>query len=270
MPRRFVFILVSIVSAFLFVAIQFAVQILEIPVAAVLILFMVWLLGVQVVILFSLGREYKFPEQIMFLIIPLLLAFVLMQGWYSLSSPFDTVLTLPRVGLVLVYAAVQYLLLLTLNIINAATVRTVPLLKAAQITLLCIVSSLGVAWGIVLLTLPVSVVQIVWLWFLFTFLSSLSVIYFAQIEVVREFTSVLRIPITEALMIAFLGSYAIVISAVWEIESIVRVIYWIVGFVVPLLLVRSNKQKSLSQRQVRDYTMVVFVVYIMVTVSGLR
>lgn len=92
---------------------------------------LVFLFLMPFVITLALDLDLVFPQQILFAIFPFLLSFLYFQYLSLNRADYPSLLSLSFVILFLVTSLLFYLQFLTLNIINVATVRTIPLKRVA-------------------------------------------------------------------------------------------------------------------------------------------
>lgn len=229
-----------------------------------------WLVVITLILVYVIERAYQFPEQLVFAVLPFLFLATLLVlvlrleliSWAAFSPVWLIVYVMA--GFLL------YLLFLSLNIVNAATVRTVPLLKAAQTTLLCFSLMLAVAWSLYIQSSVTQILLASWLWFVFSYLLCLAVVYLGQVEVVREFTSVIRVPFIEAFTVAILQAYVVLATSGWHMSSAIRTIYWISSLAVMVMLIRARRQRKLSKKMIREFTLLQWAIFIAVLIGGIR
>ncbi len=230
----------------------------------------IWAVASLVLFLYVLEKKYTFPEQLIFAIIPFLCVMLVA----TLGLQFNMFAVYPISALWVLYYAISvismYFLFLALNIVNAATVRTVPLLKAAQTSILAISLLLAVAWALYVQYVLRSPIIAAWSWFIFSYLLSLAVIYLGQIEVVREFTAVVKVPLIESGIIALLQAYTVFITASWQMSVSIRVIYWVSSLATFTMIVRARRQRSLTRKFVRDFMLLQWIIFAAVLIIGLR
>lgn len=128
---------------------------------------------------YVLGGNLRFPEHLIFPIYPVLLTLA-----FFLNTRF-LIFGLPAQAGILqfaLYFLAIYLLFLTLNILNVATIRTVPLKKAALSTLYFLGLIIGFFNFKGILTLQLSLLVFDILHFALSFLFTLPLIYVIQIK----------------------------------------------------------------------------------------
>jgi len=267
MARRTQFLISSFVSVFSLPLVAAVSGYLAIPLQGVLA---VWLILVTLMLVYVIERTYRFPEQIVFAVLPFLFLVTLLVLAIRLE-----ILSLASFSAtwVVVYGLatfLMYVLFLSLNLVNAATVRTVPLLKAAQTTLLVFSLILALAWSLYIQSSITNVILAGWLWFVFSYLLCLAVVYLGQVEVVREFTGVIKVPFIEAFMVAILQAYLVFATSGWHMTNAVRIIYWISSMAVMIILIRARRQRKLSKKMIRDLTLLQWAIFIAVLIGGIR
>lgn len=217
--------------------------------------------------LYGLRGDFVFPTQILFGIIPLLLVFSYLEG--ILSIVVNDSWWVKIAGGAVAWL-MMYITLLTLNIFKAATVRTVPLLKAARTTLLVVIFLISIIWSVTSMRLEVPLLIIGILWGVFTFLVSTAYVYLGQVEVVEEFRSVHKIPLVEALVVLVIQLMVVFLTYAWPISVIVRTAYWSTSLLVLLVAIHGKKSKTLTQRGIRELVLMTWVLFLMILLSGIR
>lgn len=217
--------------------------------------------------LYGLRAEFVFPTQILFGIIPLLLIFSYLEGILSVILNDSWLVKIVGGG---VAWSMMYITLLTLNIFKAATVRTVPLLKAARTTLLVIIFLVSIIWSVTSIRLEVPLIVIAILWGVFTFLVSTAYLYLGQVEVVEEFRSVHKIPVIETLVVLVIQLMVVFLTYAWPINLTVRTAYWSTSLLVLLVAIHGKKSKTLTQRGIRELIVMTWVLFLMIFLSGIQ
>jgi hypothetical protein len=266
MSKRFLFVVTAILFALIFPLLVW-VQYRWYGGGEYEIAYLLAVLVISGLHLYSLRAQYIFPEHILFSIIPILVIFAYLEGVLQF---FTTERWWYKVIGLLVGAGVMYITSLTLNIFKAATVRTVPLLKAARTTLLIIIFIISVIWSVTTIRLDTSFMVIGLLWGFFSFLASATYLYLGQVEVVEEFRAVHRIPFHESFVITWIQLMVVFLTYAWPATLIVRTAYWSTSLLVLLVVIHGKKTKSLTQRSLRELVLMTWVLFLMILISGLR
>lgn len=267
MARRTQFFITSLFSVLSLPLMHTVSSQFAIPLHALLL---VWLVGFTLLQVYIIEQSYRFPEQLVFAVLPFLflVTLLVLTGRFELTSIGSF-----SIAWIITYGIavfLLYVLFLSLNIVNAATVRTVPLLKAAQTTLLVFSLVLALAWSLYIQTSVTQVALAGWSWFVFSYLLCLAIVYLGQVEVVREFTGVIRVPFIEAFMVALLQAYLVLVTSGWHMTSAMRTIYWVSSLAVMIMLIRAKRQRKLSKKMIRDFTLLQWAIFIAVLIGGVR
>jgi len=267
MTRRTQFLISSFISVFSLPLLYALSSQLHIPLNTILVF---WFVIATLVLVYVIERSYRFPEQLVFAVLPFLFLVTLLVVTLRFNLLAWSTFSVVWIVVYGVAGFLMYVLFLSLNIVNAATVRTVPLLKAAQTTLLVFSLVLAVFWSLYIQMSVIHVVLAGWLWFVFSYLLCLAVVYLGQVEVVREFTGVIRVPFIEAFTVAVLQAYLVLATSGWHMTGAIRTIYWVSALAVMIMLIRARRQRTLSKKMIREFTLLQWAIFIAVLIGGVR
>lgn len=230
-------------------------------------LYIVWITLFSVLSLFVLKGNFEFPEHIIYSLVVLLYGVGELLMFLSL---YDGLTSYSRYLVLLIIAVFKYVLYLTLNIFNAATVRTVPLLKAAKKILLVIAFINAVIWAYFVVTFVSSIELSAWIWGVYACMLSISYLYLGRVQVVDDFYAVRTLPFKEAGIITLLQILMVTLTSSWSVPLVVRIVYWALSLIVLILIIQGKMNRSLSRRGLRELTMLTWVLFLMLLISGLR
>lgn len=231
------------------------------------ILYYIWISLFMTLFFFVIESNLSFPDQLLFSLVPFLVALSTIMLTFLPFIPFLSVLWWV---VMFVSGWFMYLVLLTVNIINVATVRTVPLLKAAHATLLFITVVFSTISSFYLLYYLSEPEIVGFWWFFLSILISVAFLYSSQIEVVEEFLTTWKVPFFEGLLVAILEFFIVVLTSAWDVSRIVRVIYWVSSLMVMLVLITGRRKRTLTRTNARELTFIVWIIFVMVIISGIR
>lgn len=158
-----------------------------------------------------------------------------------------------KIGLLLIVeAAILYITFLTLNILNAATVRTVPLKKAALSTLYFLSLLLTFTFGYVLwkeqfLVEPRTVLSLVAL------KGGILASWVFAVAVLFLYYATEKLRVLESSVLALVVGELAVASAFWPAQSLIRVIFITGSAFMILGVLQHSLNRDLSKKLRREY-----------------
>lgn len=235
--------------------------------------FLLWVVLFLSVLLciYTLDSTYVFPEQLFFGIYFLVINVTLLGG----MSLFDTYITpissfsFDLVALYVVSVLVLYASFLMTNIYNVATVKTVPILKVAQSTYTGFVLVLNLLWAAYVVYEVGDLASLVWGWTLYSVLVSLAYFYLNQIKVVESFQGFVKIPFVESGVVGLLQTSSVVMLIFWDTQSLVRWVFLASSLTLHLVLMKNKMQRTVNQKGLRDFSLLLLAVYGVILVNGL-
>ncbi|MCA9390260.1 hypothetical protein KC571_02545 [candidate division WWE3 bacterium] len=262
MPKRTLFVFISVIYGASIAALFFFNAYFPGPLFSFSLL--LWIVCLSVAFIYVLKSDFHFPEYIIFSVVPFLMSVAVIYLFFMADGdPFFMVV------ISLFATILLYITLLTINIINAATVRTVPLLKAARSSLVIVIGITSFLWSTFIIINPLSVEFAAWLWAFYTFLVSIVYFYLSKIEVVDEFVSRVAVPIHEAIVVSILMIVLVILTSSWNISTPVRVIYWTASLMVFLVTIQGKMTRSLTSKGLSELILLSWVLFVVALISGL-
>ncbi len=206
--------------------------------------------------LYVLGFDLRFPEHLIFPIYPILLV---LAFWFNFDRLYKDYFLLLTSYFLLLFTF--YLLFLTLNILNIATIRIVPLKKAAFSTLYFLGLVIGFFTIKGILTLHLSYFLLLISYFLLGLILTLPLVYVIQ--------SRPKLKIFEITIISLLATEIALVVSFLRVSPIVLDIFLTAILFLLIDLLQHCVKRTLTKRILLEHITVgiVFVAFLLISIS---